>query len=187
MSKESKNKETGSEVEYSDENVLCILPFAEPHEYTDKLRRSIPGLKLKWIDQKTHPLKAWMTDTPLPAGTLLICSTLLEEILTAQIGIFKDVTSLMTLRMVPKLDEAPNLRYVHVWSAGTEHLASSPWFTHRDVVMTSSSGCHGPQIAEWVFMTLLSQTHQFKTMLDWSSKSKWGSFEDHYGVVEELR
>lgn len=52
----------------NEENVLCILPFSEPKEYTDKLRASIPGLKLKWIDQKVHPLKAWQNDTPLPPG-----------------------------------------------------------------------------------------------------------------------
>ncbi|KAF2093109.1 hypothetical protein NA57DRAFT_49139 [Rhizodiscina lignyota] len=159
----------GTNVDLSGENVLCILPFSEPEEYTNELRESIPGLKLTWIDQKVHPLNAWQNDTPLPPG------------------IFQDVTSLMTLRMLPKPEEAPRLRYVHVYSAGTEHLASTPWFAHPEVVMTSSSGCHGPQIAEWVFLTLLAQTHQFKTMLKWQDESRWGYFADHYGRATELR
>ena len=88
---------------------------------------------------------------------------------------------------MPKLEEAPLLRYVHIYSAGTEHVVSSPWFNHPEVVMTSSSGCHGPQIAEWVFLTLLAHNHKLKTMLSWQDQSHWGAFPDHYGRARELR
>jgi phosphoglycerate dehydrogenase-like enzyme len=90
-------------------------------------------------------------------------------------GIFGDVTILFTGSTLPdaKKDEAPNLRLVHLFSAGTDKLASHPLFTETDIIFTNSSGVHGPQISEWIIMTALVHNHGYIFNYESQKKRVW--------------
>lgn len=59
---------------------------------------------------------------------------------------------------------------------------TSRLFKETDVVMSTSSGSHGPQIAEWVMMTILAQSHRLRELYAFQSERKYGAFDDHFGV-----
>lgn len=44
-----------------------------------------------------------------------------------------------------------------------------------DVTITTSSGVHGPAIAEWTIMTVLAGTKNFATMYENQKRSNWDS------------
>jgi phosphoglycerate dehydrogenase-like enzyme len=92
----------------------------------------------------------------------------------------------MTLRPLPGPGQAPKLKYVHVFSAGTNTLSKTDVFQRPEVVITSSSGSHGPQIAEWVMMTVLAQSHRFEVLKSWQRHSRWGKFDDHFERTRDL-
>ena len=72
----------------------------------------------------------------------------------------------------------PNLKFIHFVTAGINHIANSPIYTDTDIPLTTSSGVHGPQIAEWVVMQILSNSHKEKLLLQWQKDHEWGKHAD---------
>ncbi|EKD12152.1 uncharacterized protein L3040_003357 [Drepanopeziza brunnea f. sp. 'multigermtubi'] len=88
---------------------------------------------------------------------------------------WRKTTILVTLASFPSsIKLIPNLKLIHLFSAGANHLAETPIWKETDIPFTNSSGVHGPQIAEWVLLQILSHTHQQKTLLQWQKEHKWG-------------
>jgi len=61
-----------------------------------------------------------------------------------------------------------------VFSAGTNHIAKSPIYTSTSIPLTTSSGIHGPQIAEWVILTALVHSHHYSLLHSWQENHEWG-------------
>jgi phosphoglycerate dehydrogenase-like enzyme len=80
------------------------------------------------------------------------------------------------LRALPKPEQCPDLKLIHFFSAGTNHIQKHPIYTDTDITLTTSSGIHGPQIAEWVILTTLSHTHRYPMLLKWQNEHHWGGF-----------
>ena len=89
--------------------------------------------------------------------------------------IYKDVTILATLSALPPSPEAcPKLQLIHFFSAGTNHIATSPIYTETSIPLTTSSGIHGPQIAEWVILTALAHSHHYALLHTCQQNHDWG-------------
>jgi len=62
----------------------------------------------------------------------------------------------------PRPEQVPNLKYVQIFSAGSNHLHNNPLWKHEDdVIWCSASGVHGPIIAEYVVMAILAHCHRY--------------------------
>lgn len=105
--------------------------------------------------------------TRLPAYPLLVKLTPTD--------LLKDVTILVTLFKFPKPEKAKNIKFVHLVSAGADRLSETPIWKETDIPITNSSGVHGPQIAEWVILQILSASHKEKLLVEWQKKHIWGS------------
>jgi phosphoglycerate dehydrogenase-like enzyme len=85
-----------------------------------------------------------------------------------------------TLPRDPKL--VPNLKFIHFFSAGTDHVTNTPIYKDSDIPLTTSSGIHGPQIAEWVVLQLLAFNHHEKELLTFQREHKWGKLNATWGI-----
>jgi len=63
---------------------------------------------------------------------------------------------------------------IHFFSAGTNHIAHTPIYTSTNIPLTTSSGIHGPQIAEWVILTMLAHSHHYSFLHQWQVDHNWG-------------
>ncbi|KAI4241757.1 MAG: hypothetical protein L6R40_004434 [Gallowayella cf. fulva] len=138
------------------EHLLVILPFEPPTAIFDRIRRNHPHIQITF-----HQL--FFTDTPWKAR-----SHVPPEL-------FHDATLLLTLSALPPSPEdCPRLELIHFTSAGTNHIANSPIYTDTTIPLTTSSGIHGPQIAEWVLMTMLVSSHHYSLLHQWQKSHTWG-------------
>jgi phosphoglycerate dehydrogenase-like enzyme len=154
------------------DRVLCILPNPEPKEILDKLRASHPGIEIKYIQRQWR--QVGMERTEIPEGKLLTLRQLKRLRFTASIDVYQDISVLFTLGDLPKSREhAPNLKYVHLYSAGADRVVSHPLFLETDIIFTNSSGVHGPQISEWVIMTALVHNHKYNFTYESQKLHKW--------------
>ena len=88
---------------------------------------------------------------------------------------WKDVTILATLSSLPPDPKlVPHLNFIHFFSAGTNHVAETPIYKDTKIPLTTSSGVHGPQIAEWVVLQILALSHQEKLLLKLQKEHRWG-------------
>ena len=164
------------------EHLLVILPFEEPTEIFERIRKNHPNIKITFINQRFTPRALWQSggiptgfnDPPSPLFSIASCDArMLMAILAAEI--YKDVTILATLSAIPPGPEAcPNLQFIHFFSAGTNHIADSPIYTSTSIPLTTSSGIHGPQIAEWVILTALAHSHHYSLLHSWQRNHEWG-------------
>jgi phosphoglycerate dehydrogenase-like enzyme len=93
-----------------------------------------------------------------------------------QTEIWKSATILATVAALPpSADLAPKLKFIHFFSAGTDHISKHPIYTHSSIPLTTSSGIHGPMIAEWVILQILTHGHKQKKLLEWQKEKRWGS------------
>ncbi|KAL8875563.1 MAG: hypothetical protein Q9198_006096 [Flavoplaca austrocitrina] len=145
------------------EHLLVILPFESPNAIFDRIRRNHPYIKITFYQLA-------FTDTPWKGR------------FEVPREIFQDATFLITLSALPPSpQDCPNLELIHFTSAGTNHIANSPIYTNTKIPLTTSSGIHGPQIAEWVLMTMLTSSHHYALLHKWQNDRRWGQ-EDKSGI-----
>ncbi|RDW66437.1 D-isomer-specific 2-hydroxyacid dehydrogenase-like protein [Coleophoma cylindrospora] len=139
------------------EHILIIVPIPEPQEIIADFKKKHPHVKITFI-QQTYEQGEFRNLQDIP-----------DEL-------FFDATILVTLFTLPRnLKLIPNLKLIHVISAGVDRLAETPIWKETNITITNSSGIHGPQIAEWVILQILANAHKEKTMLEWQKRHHWGS------------
>ncbi len=92
-----------------------------------------------------------------------------------RLGVYKDKTILFTGSVLPSSrEECPNVKLIHLFSAGVDRILTSPLFTDsEEIAFTNCSGVHGPQIAEWVVMTALILNHGYNPLREVQKKHAW--------------
>ncbi|KAL8702765.1 MAG: hypothetical protein Q9201_004066 [Fulgogasparrea decipioides] len=150
------------------EHLLVILPFNPPTTIFERIRRNHPYVKITFY--QLH-----FTDTPWKGRHHVPSET------------FHDATLLITLSALPPSpNDCPKLELIHFTSAGTNHIANSPIYTDTDITLTTSSGIHGPQIAEWTVLTLLASSHHYDLLHQWQRKHEWGRDNRGLGLLRNV-
>jgi phosphoglycerate dehydrogenase-like enzyme len=71
------------------------------------------------------------------------------------------------------LAAAPKLRWIQAPSAGVEFVATIPELVESDIVLTNTSGAHGPSIGEHTFALLLALTRHIPESVDQQRRHHW--------------
>ncbi|KAK3943221.1 D-2-hydroxyacid dehydrogenase [Diplogelasinospora grovesii] len=144
--------------------LVILTPWGPPVDFLDRLQKEYPDLKAEYHKRD------WI-DIALPS--------------VADEGYWKDVTILLTFQTLPTPEQAPNLEYVQLMSAGANHILDNPLFKDTDVNFCTANGVHGPQISEWVISTYLSFSHHLPEYWDKQKEGRWQrgnmNVEDSYG------
>jgi phosphoglycerate dehydrogenase-like enzyme len=125
--------------------VLITLPF--PEELVDQLRKISPRLNIT-VHKARGPQE-------VPEN------------------IWKRTKVLYTNRVLPSREQAPNLRWIQFHWAGVDHAADEPILREENVIGTSLSGVHAPQMAEYVLMMLLALGHHLPIMIEYQKRHEW--------------
>jgi phosphoglycerate dehydrogenase-like enzyme len=128
----------------SEINVLITLPF--PDSIVERLQAAAPELKIH-----VHPAK---TAEDLP-----------EELIP-------EIEVLYTMTAIPEPEAVPKLRWIQFHFAGVDHVADHS-LLRSEVMVTTLSGAAAPQVAEFVLMCILSQSHHLPIMLSDSVEVRW--------------
>ena len=81
-------------------------------------------------------------------------------------------------RNVPAVQDAQNLRWVHVAFAGVDGLVNTPLMKQPNVLVTSSSGVMIGQMGEYSVMALLMLGHKMHEIFRLQKEAKWGESKD---------
>ena len=181
------------------DRILCALPFPEPVDIINQLRDRFSSAEITYIyvqydgDRKpiTHVpignLKLllsdqsgfgiiWKTGISIELAKLMLLYSIYKKHrnLTTVIETFHDKTIIVTFSVLPPSPaDCPHLELVHFFSAGVNHVYKSPIYQHTDITLTTSSGIHGPQIAEWVIMTYLIRSHHYDLLYEKQKRKEW--------------
>jgi phosphoglycerate dehydrogenase-like enzyme len=74
---------------------------------------------------------------------------------------------------IPRKEQVPDLRWVHLYSAGADNVINNPLFEDPAIALTTSSGVHSINIAEYVLTAILSWYHRFPQLQRWQQEKKW--------------
>jgi len=101
---------------------------------------------------------------------------------------FPDVTDdvmaeaevLYTIRHFPQPQAAPNLRWVQLHFAGVERTLRHTIVQQDNVTVTTGSGIHAVQMAEYCLGMMLAFMYRIPLMLEYQAKSEWP--ENQYDI-----
>src|ERR1700722_13354495 len=111
------------------ERILCIVPGEEPKEILDGLRAQHPGIEITYI-QRQWGVRALPQNLADSKPTLLIQTRQLTLP-----DIYKDKTILFTGSVLPtSRDECPNVKLIHLFSAGVDRILTSPLVTDSEEI-----------------------------------------------------
>ncbi|MCJ1417051.1 hypothetical protein MMC32_003390 [Xylographa parallela] len=137
------------------EHLLCTLPFPEPKAILDRIRKNYPHIQITYRDLSHQD--PFAKDSGIPDD------------------LWREATILVTLSALPPSPSlCPKLEFIHFFSAGTNHVQTTPIYKETTIALTTSSGIHGPQIAEWVLLTSLVSSHAYHTLHSWQTQHLWG-------------
>lgn len=81
---------------------------------------------------------------------------------------------LCTVHAFPQaLADAPKLSFVQLLSAGSNQIQPNPIYTDSEIPIATTTGIHGPQIAEWVVMTGLVFSHGYRKYYEDQKRHEW--------------
>jgi phosphoglycerate dehydrogenase-like enzyme len=80
---------------------------------------------------------------------------------------------LYTTRNFPEPEEAPLLRWIQLHSAGMERALKYHIVQAEDITVTSTSGIHATQIANYCLMMMLAFNYKLPHMLNLQRASRW--------------
>ncbi len=72
----------------------------------------------------------------------------------------------------PLIQATPNLKWIHALTTGVDNLLTSP-SVGKDVVLSNSSGFHGPQMSELAILLMLSTLRDYPRILDNQRAKHW--------------
>jgi phosphoglycerate dehydrogenase-like enzyme len=72
---------------------------------------------------------------------------------------------------------APHLRWIHLFSAGVDHVLRSDLVIKRGIILTNSSGTTAPWIAEYVIGAMLQHCRGFKLSMRGQLAHQWSHQE----------
>lgn len=78
-----------------------------------------------------------------------------------------------------------SVKIIHTVSAGIDHLLSHPVIQNTSIPITTSSGIHGPPVAEWTVMNWLTSARNFIHMHESQRQHCWGDRDDYFPVVSD--
>jgi phosphoglycerate dehydrogenase-like enzyme len=100
--------------------------------------------------------------------------------------LWDQVEVLYTFSAVPDPARIPRLRWVQLHSAGVNQVLNTPLWS-SDVVITTTSGIHAPNIAEYVLMMMLAFAHRLPRMFHYQARAEWPSRRWQKFLPQELR
>ncbi|RMZ87621.1 hypothetical protein DV736_g5152, partial [Chaetothyriales sp. CBS 134916] len=135
------------------EHLLIIVDLPRPDSTLAKLRQKFPNVEVTYVQ----------TEQGKPKGDVDLQA------------LYKTATILATFRGLPdRAEDVPNLKFVHFFSAGIDSVISHPLYTDSTIPLTTSSGIHGPPIAEWTISHTLGLSRHIFTTHDWQVHRQWG-------------
>lgn len=90
------------------------------------------------------------------------------------------------LNAFPTESQSPSLRWIQLHSAGVEHLVDTAVW-QRDLLLTTSSGIHAPNIAQYVFAQILAFANGVPNWLRHQAKGEWPKNRWQQFLPTELR
>jgi phosphoglycerate dehydrogenase-like enzyme len=140
-------------------NVLVTLPFS------DELMKKISAVSPRLVVQRfvTHKVDEIENDA------------------------WKKVEILYTSRVIPKPEQAPELRWIQFHWAGIEHALAEPILQRDGMMATSISGASASQMAEHAVMMLLALGHNVPDIFAHQRKAEWPSGRWELFNPKELR
>lgn len=105
----------------SNEVLFVLAPWTPPEDYVRSLSQISPGITVITYECGSY-------DTELPTD-------ISQET-------WAKVTVLLTWRLFPTKEQAPNLRYVQLLSAGCNHIVGKPIFEETDIAFCTANGVH---------------------------------------------
>ncbi len=100
--------------------------------------------------------------------------------------VWQAVEVLCTFSTFPTPDQAPNLRWVQLMSAGANHAVELP-LVDQGVILTTTSGIHAINIAELVMAMMLAWGHRLLPLMEYQRRAEWPENRTDLFMPEELR
>lgn len=102
-------------------------------------------------------------------------------------NVWADAEVLYTLRSYPDPAQAPRLRWVQLHTAGVDHAIRQPIISAEDVDVTTTSGVHAVQMAEYCMMMMMAFTYKLPEMMQFQARAEWPKDQHKRFAPRELR
>lgn len=84
-----------------------------------------------------------------------------------------DAEILYTARMLPDVEDVPELRWIQFHFAGIDHAVEHPLLRDERIRVTTLSGAAAPQMAEFALMCMLALDRNLLMMVDDKNHRRW--------------
>ncbi|BCS21202.1 D-isomer specific 2-hydroxyacid dehydrogenase family protein [Aspergillus puulaauensis] len=96
-------------------------------------------------------------------------------------------TVIATSRNLPEPEDAKHIKFIHFFSAGLDTVIGDPILTDSTIPVTTSSGIHGPPIAEWTVLNWLVASRKYNITYEDQKKHRWGPTEEYaHGIQDHV-
>lgn len=99
--------------------------------------------------------------------------------------LWRNATLVVTFRHLPDPEDAGNIRIIQTVSAGLDHLLSHPILQKTNIPITTSTGIHGPPVAEWTVVNWLTSARKYIYTHEAQKQHRWADTNEYMSVVSD--
>ncbi|KAL5044989.1 hypothetical protein BDW71DRAFT_208850 [Aspergillus fruticulosus] len=146
-------------------HVLVVFSREFPGPLTEEVRNKFSDSEVRSVTLQTGDR--------IPAGDL-------EDYV-------KQSTIIVTGRNLPEPEDAKHIKFIHFFSAGLDKVIHDPVLTDSEIPVTTSSGIHGPPVAEWTVLNWLVASRKYNITYENQRKHIWGSGDEYaHGIQDHV-
>jgi phosphoglycerate dehydrogenase-like enzyme len=103
------------------------------------------------------------------------------------LDLWRTVDILYTGLIAPEPETVPRLRWIQSHFAGVDWLMAQPLLTSEDITVTTTSGIHAPNMAEYTLAMILAFAHRLPIMWQLQTNASWPDNRQELLLPHELR
>lgn len=100
--------------------------------------------------------------------------------------VIENTEILYTSRYYPEPEQAPNLRWIQMNSAGMNHAFKHRIVQSDDIMVTSASGIHATNMAHYTLMMMLMFNYRMKDALELQAQATWKRHDENFFLPTDL-
>lgn len=102
-------------------------------------------------------------------------------------AVWGETEVLYTINRFPEPAQAPRLRWIQMHTAGIDHAINQPIVQTEDVDLTTASGIHAVQMAEYCLAMMLAFNYKLPKLLELQARAEWPQGKFNVFNPAELR
>lgn len=177
----------------SPEHVLVIFYPTMPEEVKEVILQKFSHAEVTIYESQGTPVPSgkWLSFLKIEVTKTKLAQRYIKRPPSSRLSAIFLLSRTRRSKLLPQsfllcINHYYSLKLIHTFSAGVDHILQNPILQETDIPITTSSGIHGPPIAEWTVMNWLVSSRRYAKGYEAQKSHVWDKAAYRPGLHDQV-